>query len=124
MTLAVTPFGKLEINTEGFALAVDKVAKLAARAESWLTVAEGLLPAFCHVRMGPAEADNAECLRLVGSEGAEGVVCGQCGAIVRMWVGGRMRAIGSTGITFPLELAPCLAQCIGCGTLVRGCKQG
>jgi len=88
MTLAVTPFGKLEVDTEGFALAVNKMAKLAAGAECWFAITEGLLPTFCHVRMGPAEADDAESLRLIGSGGAKGVVCGQRGALVRMWVGG------------------------------------
>ena len=59
MAVAVTPFGQLEIDAEGLALAVDKLAKLTAGAVCWLAVAECTLAALPHVRMGPAEADDA-----------------------------------------------------------------
>jgi len=49
MTLACASLSKLEVNTKGLPLVIDKMAKLAACAESWLSIAEGLFPAFTHV---------------------------------------------------------------------------
>jgi hypothetical protein len=59
MVLAGASFGKLEINAERLSLAVDEVAELAPGAEGTVTVAECLLTALCHVRVGPTEADDA-----------------------------------------------------------------
>ena len=58
MTLAGVSLGELEVNTEGLALAINKMAELAVGAESGPSVAEHFL-ALTYVRVGPAEAKDA-----------------------------------------------------------------
>jgi hypothetical protein len=86
MMLAGTGFGELEVDAEGLPLAVDKVVKLATSAECGLSIAERLLAALPHVRVGPTEADGAEGLRLSGGTGAKGVPVGGPGPFVRVRV--------------------------------------
>ena len=76
MTRAVAPdgaaFGELKVSAEWLPLAVDEVAELASRAKSRVPVAECLLAAVPHVRMGPAQADDAESLQPLYGIGADG----------------------------------------------------
>jgi len=76
MVLAGTTFVELEICTEGLALVVDQVAKLAVGAEGRFSITKCLLMALAHVQMGPAEADNAEALQVVSGTGAKGMIEG------------------------------------------------
>jgi hypothetical protein len=73
MTLAGATLGKLEVDAEGFPLAVGELSQFATRAEGWLAIAECLLAALPHVRVGPAEADDAKCLWVFGGVGAKGL---------------------------------------------------
>ena len=66
-------FGELEIDAEGFSLAVNEVAELAAGAECGISITECLLAALTHVRVGPAKANDADSLGLVGGRGAKGM---------------------------------------------------
>jgi hypothetical protein len=107
--LAKASFGELKVDAEGLALAVDEVSEFGARAVCRLSVAEGLLPALSHVLMGPAEADNAERLGLLGRAGTKGI--GWCCAspLVRVGVG-RVRTCAVRGTRISHSLAPCLAR--------------
>jgi hypothetical protein len=73
VTLAVAPFGQLELDAEGLALAVNEVSEIAAGAVGWLVIAERLFSTLPHARMGPAEADDAQCLGLFGCSAAKGM---------------------------------------------------
>ena len=59
VTLAGASLGELEVDAEGLALAIDEMAELAVGAESGPSVAERFLTALTHVRVGPAEANDA-----------------------------------------------------------------
>ena len=59
VTLAGASLGELEVDVEGLALAIDEMAKLAVGAESGPFVTEHFLTALTHVRVGPAEANDA-----------------------------------------------------------------
>ncbi len=86
MTFAGAAFGQLEVDTEGLSLMINEVAELATHAEGWLSITEGFLMALPHVLMGPAKADDAEGLWLLG---AKGVVGSQHRSLVQMGVGKR-----------------------------------
>ena len=58
MTLADVSLGELEVDAEGLALAIDKMAELAVGAESRPFITERFLTALTHVWVGPAEANN------------------------------------------------------------------
>jgi hypothetical protein len=73
VALVGATFVELEVKAEGLPLAVDQVADLGTRAESWLSVTKHILVALPQVRMGPAGADNTERWRLVGGTGARGM---------------------------------------------------
>ena len=73
MALAKASLGELEVSAEGFALAVDEMAELAAGAERGLSVAKCFLAALRHVRMGPMEAYEAAGLGLVTRTGTKGM---------------------------------------------------
>jgi hypothetical protein len=73
MTLAGATLGELEINAEDFPLAVGELTEFAVRAKGCVSITERLLAALPHVRVGPAEADNAECLWVLGGAGTKRV---------------------------------------------------
>ncbi len=60
MALAGTTSRELEVDAEGLPLVVDEMAKLAAGAKGWLTICRAFPRSTPHVRMGPAEADDAD----------------------------------------------------------------
>jgi hypothetical protein len=122
MTLAGATLGELEINAEGFPLAVGELIEIAVRAKGWVSRTERLLTALPHVRVGPVEADNAECLWVLGGAGTKRV--GGGGSRSPVWVVRReeMRAVYGASAVCPMTLS--LASCIWAGVLGRGCKQG
>jgi len=84
MMLACASLGKLEVDAKGLPLAINKVAELAACAESWLSIAEGLFLAFTHVWVWLAEADGTGHTQLICECGAKGMTLGRPCSFVRV----------------------------------------
>jgi hypothetical protein len=124
VALGGTAFGELEVNTEWLPLAVGEVAELASHAESRVPVDECLHAALPHVRMGPAETDEAEGLWPLYGTGTKGM--GGRGRHPLVWVmvgRGRVGVIRRADVTCPLT--PCLTRTAGGGILGSGGgKQG
>lgn len=92
------------------------MAEFAPGAEGWLSVAEGFLAALGHVLMGFAEANRAECLRLIVGIGPKGMGGRGCRLLVRVWVGrGGLCTITCAGDAGPL--APYLTRWVSVGVL-------
>jgi hypothetical protein len=97
------------------------VTKFVTGAEGWLPIAEGFFPALGHVLVGFAKADRAECLWLVGGDGAKGM--GGCGGrpLIRVRIGGR----GSCAITCASNVGPLpprLPRRVNVGVLEGSCE--
>jgi len=77
VTSACACFKELEVDTEGLPLAIDEVAKLVARAESWLSITGCFLSALSHVRVRFTEAYGAGRAQLVCGCGTKRMVLGR-----------------------------------------------
>ncbi len=119
MMLACASLGELEVDTKGLPLAINKVAKLAAHAESWLSIAEGLFPAFTHVWVWLAEADGTGRTWLICKCGVKGMTLGRPCSFVRVCARGLCVSVvrWATVVCFQMPDSTCCAW--GC-FLCRG----